>query len=353
MVMNKRKILIYGAYGFTGKLVVKEALKQGLEIVAAGRNHEALQAVASEYYIDFRVFSLDDVSTIIHHLHDIHTVIHCAGPFHRTYKPMIDACIQTGTHYLDITGEWKVFEALQTQHHLFLQKGIMVMPGAGFDVVPSDCLANKMKTLMPDAHRLILAFSSVGGSWSRGTMKTMIDGLGDGGKVRIDGKLKTVPFAYKTLRINYGPFETISTTIPWGDISTAWYSTGIPNIEVYLGVTEPMIKQMKRLNWIAPVLKIRWIQSLLKKQVDKNRHRFEKKTLNQEAKSYFYCKVENKSGAFIEGRLQTINGYLLTAKTSALIAKKCVWGDFKPGYQTPASAYGWKLIEEIEESTFF
>ncbi len=353
MMMNKRKILIYGAYGFTGKLVVNEALKQRLDIVLAGRNREALRSVALEYHVDFRVFSLDDISNIIHNLQDIHTVIHCAGPFHRTYKPMIDACIQTGTHYLDITGEWKVFEALQKQDYLFSQKGIMVMPGAGFDVVPSDCLANKMKTLMPDAHRLILAFSSVSGSWSGGTMKTMIDGLGDGGKIRIDGKLKTVSFAYKIQRINYGPFETISTTIPWGDISTAWYSTGIPNIEVYLGVTEPMVKQMQRLNWITPVLKVSLIRSFIKKLVEKNRHRFEKKTLNQKAKSYFYCKVENKSGVFLEGRLQTINGYLLTAKTAVLIAKKCVWGDFKTGYQTPASAYGWKLIEEIEGTTFF
>ncbi|MCX7743693.1 MAG: saccharopine dehydrogenase NADP-binding domain-containing protein [Flavobacteriales bacterium] len=351
--MNKRKILIYGAYGFTGKLVVKEALMQGLDAVAAGRNQEALKDVASEYKVDFRVFSLEDVSKIINNLHDIHTVIHCAGPFHLTYKPMIDACLATGTHYLDITGEWKVFEAIQKLQPLFLQNGIMVMPGAGFDVVPSDCLANKMKELMPNAQQLMLAFSSVGGSWSGGTLKTMIDGLGDGGKIRIEGKLTTVPYAYKIKRINYGPFETISTTIPWGDISTAWFSTGIPNIEVYLGATESMIKQMKRLNWIAPVLKAGWVRSIMKKQVEKNRHRFEKKTLNIEAKSYFYCKVEDKSGAFVEGRLETINGYLLTAKTAALIAKKCVSENFKPGYQTPASAYGWKLIEEIEESRFF
>jgi len=114
-----------------------------------------------------------------------------------------------------------------------------------------------------------------------------------------------------------------------------------------------MIRQMKRLNWISPILKAGWIRNIMKKQVDKIRHRMEKKNLNPEAKSYFNCKVENASGKFQEGRLQTINGYILTAKTASLIAKKCVSGNFKPGYQPPASAYGWQLIEEIEGSKFY
>jgi len=352
-MMEKSKILIYGANGFTGKLVIEEALKQGMHIVIAGRNADALQLLATQFGVECRIFSLEHVKTVTNQLNNIHTVIHCAGPFHLTYKNMSEACLLTGTHYLDITGEWKVFEALQAENKRAQQKGIMMMPGAGFDVVPSDCLAFKMKSQMPDAQRLTLAFCSVGGSWSGGTMKTMIDGVGEGGKVRVDGKLKTVPYAYKTKRINYGPFETISTTIPWGDISTAWFSTGIPNIEVYLGANESMIRQMKRLNWISPILKAGWIRKIMKKQVDKSRHRMEKKTLNPEAKSYFYCKVENASGKFQEGRLQTINGYILTAKTASLIAKKCVSGNFKSGYQTPASAYGWQLIEEIEGSKFY
>lgn len=353
MAVEKCKVLIYGANGFTGKRVIEETLKLGMDVVISGRNAEALQLLATQFGVECRVFSLDDVSTVANQLNDIHTVIHCAGPFHLTYKTMSEACLLTGTHYLDITGEWKVFEVLQAENKKAQQKGIMMMPGAGFDVVPSDCLAVKMKNNMPDAKRLTLAFCSVGGSWSGGTMKTMIDGMGDGGKVRVDGNLKTVAYAYKSQLIDFGPFETISTTIPWGDISTAWFSTGIPNIEVYLGANESMIRQMKRMNWITPVFKAGWIRNIMKKQVDKNRHRMEKKTLNPEAKSYFYCKVENASGKFQEGRLQTINGYLLTAKTAALIAKKCVSGNFKPGYQTPASAYGWQLIEEIEGSKFY
>ena len=160
-------------------------------------------------------------------------VLHCAGPFAHTSRPMADACLRVGTHYLDITGEAAVFEALAARSAEARAAGVMLLPGTGFDVVPSDCLAAHLKRRLPSATRLALGFQSLG-RLSRGTATTMAENVHRGGLVREGGVLRRVPTAWKVRAIDFGCGPVKAITIPWGDVSTAYHSTGIPNIEVYM-----------------------------------------------------------------------------------------------------------------------
>lgn len=342
----KNKILIYGAYGYTGQLIIEQALQQNLSLLLAGRNEQKLKSTAEKYNLEYQVFSLNDTEKLELALSDAAIVIHAAGPFIHTVKEMVTACLNTKTHYLDITGEYQVFEYCATQSEAAKSAGIMLMPGTGFDVVPSDCLANYLKQKLPSALILKLAFAGQNTGFSRGTAKTMVEGLGYGGMVRMDHKLISVPNAFKSEIIDFGSFKTLAVTIPWGDLSTAYHSTGIPNIEVYMGVNEKLLKQMKRSNYLAWLFRQSWVKNFLKAQIDKR-----KPGPNEQqrlaGKSFFWGSVTDNAGNLRSAILQTPEGYTLTAITSVLIANKILQNNFTPGFQTPASAYGYRLIQEL------
>ena len=343
------KIIVYGSYGYTGKLVVEECKKKNLSVILSGRNEEALKKQSEQSGYPYKTVDIGDHTGLINLLKKGKIVIHCGGPFRHTAKKMIDACLEANTHYTDITGEYEVFELLAGYDAKATQAGLTVLPGTGFDVVPSDCLALHLKNKLPSATHLQLAFTMSKGGLSRGTKKSMTEGLGYGGMIRENGELVSLQLGDKVRDVDFGEFKMKTLCIPWGDISTAWRSTGIPNIEVYTGATAGMIKNAKRSRYLNWLLRMKWVKTLMLKQVDKKPGGpSEEKLLT--GKSYLWGKVWNENGEQAEARLETVSGYLLTAKTSVLIAEKILNGNFKTGYQTPAMAYGEDLIMEIEGS---
>lgn len=259
---------------------------------------------------------------------------------------MAEACLATKTHYTDITGEYEVFEGLAGMHDAALKAGIMIMPGTGFDVVPSDCLAAHLKSRLPSATHLQLGFTMTSAGSSRGTKKTSIEGLGYGSRVRKAGVLTRIPYG-KTLTIDFGDLQAKTLCIPWGDIATAWRSTGIPNIEVYMGATETMIRSARMSNYLGWLMRLRPVQDYLKRQLDKRSPGPSAKKREQ-GKSYLWGQVKNASGETRTSRLTTPSGYTLTALTAVSIAQKILGGNLKTGYQTPSMAYGPDLILETQ-----
>ncbi len=108
--------MIYGANGYTGHLVAAEAGRRGLNPVLAGRRAGPIEKLAAELDLPMRVFGLDDAPAAAAAIADMAVVTNCAGPFAVTSAPMIDACLTSGAHYLDITGEIDVFLAAQRRH---------------------------------------------------------------------------------------------------------------------------------------------------------------------------------------------------------------------------------------------
>lgn len=340
-------LLIYGAYGYTGELIVREALDRGLRPVLAGRNETKLRAQAAGHGLDCRVFSLDDPRAVDAGLADMRVVLHCAGPFAHTAGDMAQGCLRNGAHYLDITGEIGVFEQMAALDAAASAAGVMLMPGVGFDVVPSDCLAAHLKRTLPSATTLNLAFFSTGHA-SHGTAATMLENFGRGGQIRRGGQLTRVPAAWKTRRIDFGPRTETCITIPWGDVSTAYYSTGIPDIAVYMAAPLGLRVGAIASRVIGPLLNSPAVQRFLYARIPEGGP---SERLRNEGYCLLWGEAIAPSGERAEARLRICEGYTLTARAAVHIAQKTLAGSARPGYQTPSLAFGPDLVLELPGST--
>jgi short subunit dehydrogenase-like uncharacterized protein len=341
------KILVYGSYGYTGDLIARFAKEDGVDVVLCGRNAERLREQAERYGFDSVTADVSDRESIRDALRDADVVVHCAGPFAHTYEAMARACLDTGTHYTDITGEAEVYEGLWAMDGEAKRAGIMLLPGTGFDVVPSDCLAAHLKSRCPEATHLELAFRGRGGGISHGTAKTMTENLHRGGTIRRDGELVHVPTAWKTRMIDFGdgrPAHCMS--IPWGDVVTAYRSTGIPNIMVYTGVPQRPARILRLARPLLPLLGTRPIQNMIKKRIESAPAGPDDQS-RATAHNELWGEARAADGRTAVSRLRTPEGYTLTARMSLSIAQKICSGQHTPGFQTPSTAYGKDLILEL------
>jgi short subunit dehydrogenase-like uncharacterized protein len=258
---------------------------------------------------------------------------------------VVEACLRNKKHYLDITGEIAVFEAMARRDKKAKEAGIMIMSGVGFDVVPSDCLALHLKNRLPSATHLTLAFYGLG-KISHGTQATMTMNVGRGGAIRQNGEIVNVPAAWKTREIDFGEVKKTGVTIPWGDVATAFYSTGIPNIEVYTILPETNLRMLKLSRYIGWLLATKPVQNYLQKKIpeggpsDAERAR---------GKTYLWGEAKDEQGNCAAARLLCPEGYTMTALTALKIAEKILDGNFCAGFQTPAKCYGADLVLEIED----
>jgi short subunit dehydrogenase-like uncharacterized protein len=338
--------LIYGANGYSGRLIAERARARGLRPIIAGRNRGEIETMAKALDVPSRVFSLDDRASLEAALDESRLVLHCAGPFSHTSKPMVDACLRTKRHYLDITGEIAVFEAAARRDEEARRAGVMLLPGVGFDVVPSDCLAAHVASRVPGAVKLTIAFLALGRA-SRGTATTAIESIHKGAAVRKDGRIVPVPTAHKTRTFDFGERVATAVTIPWGDVSTAYYSTKIPNIEVYSALPPATQRTLRWIRPLAPLLGTSVAQRFLKARI---RSRPAGPTPEQRArgKSALYAEAEDASGKKAAARFLGPEGYALTALTAIAAVEKVLAGAAKPGFQTPSLAFGKDFVLELE-----
>ncbi len=322
------------------------AAEYGLEPILAGRNETALAEMASSLQLSYKVIDLSDSALLDAALKEVAVVLHAAGPFQFTAKKMMEACVRTQTHYLDITGEISVFETGKQYDAKAKEAGIMIMPGVGFDVVPTDCTALYLKNQLTDATHLKLAFAMLGGKLSHGTATTMAENMGEGGVVREQGTIVRKPLGHKGFWVDFGIKKMFVMCIPWGDISTAYTTTGIPNIETYTGTSPKTFKLLKwqfLYNWL---LRTSFVRNRAKQQI-KQKPAGPSDEMRAKATSLVWGEVVNAAGETKSVRMQCPEGYTLTAISSLIITRKVLEGNWKPGYQTPAGAYGADLVMEI------
>lgn len=339
--------LIYGANGYTGELITRFAAEQGLKPILAGRTESKIKPLAEKYGFEYRIFTLEDTAALDAALDEVSAVLHCAGPFSLTSRQMAQGCLRRKKHYLDITGEIVVFESMAALDAKAKEAGIMLMPGVGFDVVPSDCLARHLKEKLPTATNLTLAFYGLG-RISHGTQSTMMMNAGSGGAVRRDGRITRVPSAYKTREIDFGEVRKEGVTIPWGDVSTAYYTTGIPNIEVYTIVPPDAVKMLKMSRYFGWLLGSKPVQRFLQPRIPPGGPSDEERA---RGRSYLWGEATDEAGNRVEARQKCMEGYTLTALTALNIAQKVCAGNLKPGFQTPAGCYGADLVLELDGVT--
>ncbi|GMG88534.1 saccharopine dehydrogenase family protein [Biformimicrobium ophioploci] len=347
---NKPRIMIYGANGYTGTLLAREAVSRGYSPLLAGRNAQKLAPLAEELNLPAMAIALDDDDALANALREIDIVIHCAGPFSATAEPMMRACIATGTHYQDITGEMQVYMLGHSLHEQAKQAGIVLCPGTGFDVIPTDCLARALSDAMPGATHLTLGFDS-DSRLSPGTAKTSVESLGVGGAVRRNGEIEIIGHAEKERTIDFGRGEKFAIAIPWGDVATAFYSTGIPNIEVYIPLSPRKAKQMRRLNWLRPLLRTGFIQNFLKGKIEKS-VRGPSAEKRAGLKTWVWGEVRNdRRGERKVGQVTTANGYDVTVYGCLAVMDFLANYQGEGGYFTPATLCGPGLVEQLPGSS--
>ena len=340
--------LLYGANGYSGELIARAAVAGGLRPVLGGRSRSSLEALGRELGLETRVAPVDSPSALATALGGMSLVLNCAGPFSATARPMLAACLAAGAHYLDITGEVAVFELAAGLDAEARRAGIVLCPGVGFDVVPTDCVALALAEALPGATHLALGFDNAS-PVSRGTARTMVEGLGQGGAVRRNGKLERVPLGYRNRRIDFGSGEKLAMTIPWGDVSTAFRTTGIGNIEVYVPISPRRLAQLRRLNYLRWALRLGAVQRLLKARVDAGVPGPDA-ALRDRTPTYVWGEARAGDGAVRTARIVTANGYTVTAHASIGVVSRLLAGGVAAGAATPARLLGWRFVETLPGS---
>ncbi len=338
--------MIYGANGYTGRLIAGQATAHGLRPILAGRAASKMEAISKELDCPYRVFSLSSADAIAKQLEGLSAVLHCAGPFARTAPPMIEACLLAGVDYLDITGELDVIEYAARQHMRAVDVGISVMPAVGFDVVPTDCLAAQLAAALPTATDLELAFRTSSGV-SPGTAKAILATSGDGGRVRRDGKIVRVPNAWQAMQLQFPSVTRQVMTVPWGDVSSAFYTTGIPNIRVYASTTSRQIRHLRRFRRLLPLIKSAPVQWLGQRLIER-RIKGPNVSMRANGIAEFWGRVTDDNRRIAEATLVTPEGYSLTSQTAIEIVRRTLAGEVAVGFNTPAKAFGEDFIEKFD-----
>lgn len=340
------RFLIYGANGYVGEAAARLAVAQGLRPILAGRDGGKLEALARQLGVEFRVCALDDAPALERALRDVPVVLHCAGPYKFTSKPMADACLRAGVHYLDLTGEIPVFESLAARDAQAKARKVMLMPAVGFDVVPTDCLAVHLLRRLPTATRLALAFQSVGpAGLPPGTQRTMIELIPFGDRVRAAGKLIVPTNAVKLRSVDFGQGPVEAMRITWGDVYTAYHSTGIPDIEVYVVLPAAVRRQMTLLKTLRPLFSLAPLRALLQRGVRPG----PSAQARAQTVTHVWGEVSDAQGRRAVSRLHGPEAGLVWTTRAALAAvKKVLAGQIAPGFQTPGKVFGADFVLECE-----
>jgi short subunit dehydrogenase-like uncharacterized protein len=325
--------MIYGANGYTGELVARLAVARGERPVLAGRNAAAIGALATALRLDAKVFDLANTAALHEALGQVDAVAHCAGPFIRTARPMVDACIATGTHYVDVTGEPEVFEATLERDAEAAAAGVTLLTGGGYDVVPTDCLAALLAAELPDATALEIAFRARGGM-SRGTALTGLSTVG-GALRRVDGRLVRGPLGSPAREVTFPSGTRTVGAITWGDVVTAYHSTGIPNITVYTSL--PKATVAARLLRLAPFRAFA-ARAIRRRPPGPPPH------VRAATGVEVVAEVRGPSGSR-RGVLTGPNAYDITA--DAVVREVPLLASARPGAHTPATALGPGFVRDL------
>jgi saccharopine dehydrogenase (NAD+, L-lysine-forming) len=338
----RRRVLIYGATGYTGRLIADRLRNSRCHSVVAGRTSHRVQALAAEFGVAGRVIAIDEPNALDQALDDIDVLINAASPFSLTAPALIESCLRTRTHYLDITGELPVFQAAFGYDEAARKRGIMIMPGAALGVVASDCLAMHVAALVPNAKYLRIALLRPN-SFSRGTFRSALGIANSRVSIRRNGRLMSVPVGRLQRTFDFGEGEKESVAVSWADVFTAYYSTGIRNIETYFeaGYTARALYQLGAgiadTMQLAPARTlIDAVASVLPEGPHAARRRAEQCVIVSEAEDSW------RRRRCV--RLTTPDGYSFTSEAATAIAQRILQGDFASGFQTPAKVYGADLV---------
>lgn len=318
-------LLIYGATGYTGRMIARRAAAHGLNFSVGGRYAGKVSALAAEVGAEELVLDINDQPALEAAVKRATCVINAAGPFAATARQMMAACVGQTAHYIDITGEVDVFTLAQSLDDDARNASVMLMPGAGWDVVPSDCIALHVTRRLPGAERLRIGLAHINGMPSRGTLRT---GLSMAGRMvmRRNGELVELAAPLPPVEMDFGFSNFQCAQMPMGDVVTAFKSTGIGNIEVYGAGAGKMVEPTGG------------IESFPDGPTEEQ---------NAKWRAFAMAEALTPDGTVARSVIETGSGYEFTAAAAVDIAERILAGRFTAGFQSPASAYGVSLATDL------
>jgi short subunit dehydrogenase-like uncharacterized protein len=336
------RLLVYGATGYTGRLIVDQALAFGMRPVLAGRSADALGALARAGDLEFRTALLDDRAATARLLDGMDVLLNVAGPFRSTALPLARACVDQGTHYLDLSGEVAAAESIAALDGAARARGVMLMPAIGFDAVPSDCMAVWAVNALPTASELHIGIRGLD-AISRGSAASLFEGSDGFILVRRAGKLTRARPGELTRDFDFGGGLTRATALPWVDLVTAHHSTRIPNITVYYEATRLVeiglvLAEIGRPFLSLPGAKAWWNAGtrLLRPGPDA--------AYRARQRAQVVVEARDSAGRSAAVRLDTPEVYAFSATSAVAIADRVLHGSFSPGFQTAGSVYGSQFV---------
>jgi short subunit dehydrogenase-like uncharacterized protein len=336
--LTRDSILIYGATGFTGRLVIQQALARGLHPTIAGRDRARVMAAASSAGLEPRWASLDDSRRLGEMLDGIKVVLNVAGPFRTSAPPLVLACLERSVHYLDLTGEYASIEWIAAQTAQAEARGIMLMPGVGFDIVATDCAAVCAARSLSAPSTLSIGLTGLN-AISRGSAQSVLEQYGDLVMVRRNGQRTRVAPGELVEEFDFGAGSRRATAITWADIASAGYSTGIPDVTVYYEET-PMIRLGLLAGRYGGALFNAPLVSAWQNMMIGLLATGPSPSQRAHSRAVVVARAMNSEGQCAEVRLETPEVYSFTASTAMAIADRVLAGDHRPGFQTPSSAFG-------------
>ena len=340
--------LLYGAYGYTGRLILAEATSRGHRPVLAGRDADRLRSLAEEVRLPWVACELGDGEGLERALADVDLVVHAAGPFVETSEPLLDACLRSRVSYLDISGEIPVFERTLARHQEAIEQGVLVMSGVGFDVVPLDCLAAYVAEQIREPRELELAHFSTAGA-SRGTVISALGVARDGGKVRRAGRLESRPLGRgaKEIRMWCGDRSGAMRSLraipaPMAELVSAWKTTGIGDITAYVALPRRRAWPLEVFGpLLPPVLGLPTVSRGLRSRVARS-----ELVPKSDRRAYAWARVRNDRGALAEAWLDLPEGYTFTARSAVRAVEAC-FAIHPKGASTPALTFGSDFVLRV------
>jgi short subunit dehydrogenase-like uncharacterized protein len=319
------KLLIYGATGYTGTLIVHEAAKRGLNFEIAGRSEDKLAALATEVNVPYHVFPVSDVEGWRKSLEGKTALLNIAGPFSETAEQAMEASIKFKVHYFDITAEIDIYRLAESKDAAAKEAGIMLLSGAGLFATYDPLVVHTAKRVKnPVAIRAAFKYS---GGFTPGSVASSSNIINAGLLVRKNGEIKKINEAPSaTFNLGDGP-EDFS-LMPLGAVVLSFKSTGIPDIEEYFKMALPSGK------------------------ADEGVLNFEEghpKAASSIERSKILVEVTGEDGTIARSMADTPDGYMPTVTSAVEVVSRALNGSYKVGFQSPASAYGADLVNSLTD----
>lgn len=320
----KKKMLLYGATGYTGKIIAERAKELDIDFEIAGRDVNKVLPLANKLNVGHHVFDVDDENAWQKALTKKQVLINAAGPFAFTSKQAMYACLKAGVHYLDISAEMETYRLAESLDEEANAAGIQIISGAGL-FVSYDALAVHLSKLVNEPQLLKVGFRHYGG-FSRGSILSSKNIANLGILVRSEGqvvkKMNPQPEVFF-----FGSEKVECLPTPLGGIILAYKSTRIPNIEEFFSLKLPAAE----LPDLAP-------ENLPEGPTAEER---------AAGRNGIAAEIIGKDGSIRRAYVDAPSGYDLTPLSVVAVAHRILKDNFKAGFQSPGSAYGESIIEDI------